>query len=95
MVDACDSNVIFILLLGCLQLSRKAPIDGEFQEVTTGRHFWQQWLHGNKRNKPQDKAAAAADARAKATQLKTHNRFDLLGQVGLFVIAISLCILLT
>ena len=73
-------------MLACLQLSRKAPIDGEFQEVTTGRHFWQQWLYGNKRNKAQDNAAAAADARARATQLQTHNRFDAFAQVGWFVI---------
>ena len=63
-----------------MQLSRSRLLDDDgFEEaVTDRRHFWWQWLHGNKRNDAQLKAAAAAAARAEAMQLSATNNFDVL-----------------
>lgn len=64
-----------------LQLSRKRLLDDEFQESATDhRHFWRQWLHGNKQSKAQEKAASAAGARAEAADLPVHNSFDILAE---------------
>ena len=72
-----------------LQLSRKRVQDDEFQEVVAdNRHFWLQWLHGNKRGQPQAKAVAAAAARAGAAGVAVQNSFDALaGQAELQVIS--------
>lgn len=73
-----------------LQLSHQTQLDDEFSEVVKGhRHFWSQWLHGDKHNQAQAKAAAAAAARAEAAELPVQNSFDVLGepsglQVGCF-----------
>lgn len=48
------------------------------EAVTNQRHFWWQWLHGHRRSKAQNKAAAAAEARAQATKHTEYNRFDVL-----------------
>ena len=62
-----------------MQLSRKQPLDDEFVEAATNRrHFWWRWLHGQKRSKAQDKAAAAAAARAQAGHVADYNSFDVL-----------------
>ncbi|KAL0023606.1 hypothetical protein WJX77_006297 [Trebouxia sp. C0004] len=62
-------------------VSRKRPMDDEFEEaVSNKRHFWWQWLHGHRRNNAQNKAAAAADARAQASQVAGHNSFDVLAE---------------
>lgn len=62
-------------------MSHQTLLDDEFQEVVTGhRHFWSQWLHGNKRNQAQANAADAAAARAEAAELSVQNSFDVLGE---------------
>lgn len=73
----------------CVQVSRKAPRDDEFLEAVSGRrHFWLQWLHGSRRNKAQDRAAAAAAAR-EAAQSSAQNRFDVLAAGQVYSIALS------
>ena len=68
-----------------LQLSKKAPIDNAYQEVKSSRrNFWWQWLHGHKCSEAQDKAGAAAEARAVSPQVQTYNIFNVLAEVSLF-----------
>ncbi len=61
------------------------------EAVSNKRHFWWQWLHGHKRNNAQNKAAAAAEARAQDAQVADHNSFDVLAEQPNSQVGVTCC----